>query len=311
MVLLDAFRKGYDVNFQPILEYLVSENDKLDFSTPDKALESCYDTWALSEIFTEVGNTEKANLYRKKALYYKKYWKKDFEDLTKNDVDQMSARKMYQGTIWQYRWLVPYDIKGLKELCGNEENFVNQLDNFFDNDYYNHANETDIQVPGLYFATKKAFKSEALIHKIAIDTVTQYYFNDNSRGIDPYVGRIYQNNAKAFLRTMDDDAGAMSSWFVLAASGITPACVGWPIYYVPLFEKVILNEKKQNSLKILVGNFSTKAIYVKGVFLNGKKINRNWITQEEINQGGVLKIIASETPEKQTTFEPWITGIKE
>ncbi|OYX86423.1 MAG: alpha-mannosidase [Flavobacteriales bacterium 32-34-25] len=313
VVLLDAFRKGYKVEFQSILDSLVAENRKLDFSTPDKALESFYDIWALGEIFKEIGNIEKGGFYTKKTLDYKKYWKKDFEELTKNDVDQMSARRMYQGTIWQYRWLVPYDIKGLKELCGTEENFINQLDNFFDNDYYNHANETDIQVPGLYFATKKTFKSEALIHKIAIDTVTQYYFNDNSRGIDPYVGRIYQNNPKAFLRTMDDDAGAMSSWFVLAASGITPACVGWPIYYVhvPLFEKVLLNEKKKNSFKILVKNFSDKAIYVKSIFLNGKKINRNWITQDEINKGGILKIIASEKPEKEVAFEPWSSEIKE
>jgi putative alpha-1,2-mannosidase len=247
VVLLDAFRKGYKVEFKSILDSLIAENKKLDFSTPDKALESYYDTWALAEIHKEIGKPEQGTFYTKKALDYKKTWKKDFEDLNQKDVDQMGARKMYQGTVWQYRWLVPYDVKGLKELCGNEEKFVNQLDEFFHNDYYNHANETDIQVPGMYFGTKNAYKSEALMHKLAIDTVTQYYFNDNSRGIDPYVGRIYQNNPKAYLRTMDDDAGAMSSWFVLAATGMTPACVGWPVYYlhVPLFQTVIINEKEE------------------------------------------------------------------
>lgn len=313
VVLLDAFRKGYGVDFKSILENLEKENSKLDFSTPDKALESSYDNWALGEIYKEIGNVEKGNFYTNKSLDYKKYWKKDFEDITKNDVDQMSARKMYQGTIWQYRWLVPYDIKGLKELCGGEDRFVNQLDNFFDNDYYNHANETDIQVPGMYFGTKKAFKSEALMRKIAIDTVVQYYFNDNSRGIDPYVGRIYKNDPKAFLRTMDDDAGAMSSWFVLAASGLTPACVGWPVYYihVPLFNKIVLNSKSQKPLKIVVSNFNPKAIYVNTISLNGKKINRNWITQDEINQGGELKIEASDKPNNQVFCEPWITEIKQ
>ncbi|MWB96092.1 alpha-mannosidase [Flavobacterium sp. GA093] len=313
VVLLDAFRKGYDVPLKGILDSLVAENAKLDFSTPDKALESSYDNWALSQIYKETGNTEKADFYTNKALDYKKYWKKDFEDLTQKDVDQMSARKMYQGTIWQYRWLVPYDVKGLKELCGSEEKFINQLDEFFNKDYYNHANETDIQAPGLYFATKEAFKSEALMRKIAIDTVTQFYFNDNSRGIDPYVGRIYQNNPKAFLRTMDDDAGAMSSWFVMAASGITPACVGWPVYYlhVPLFQNVIINEKSNHPLKITVENFTEKAIYLNGISLNGKKLNRNWITQDEIRKGGELKIKASEKPLINANYEGWETSIKE
>jgi hypothetical protein len=51
--------------------------------------------------------------YLEKALEYKKYWKKDFA-LTKDDIDKMPARGMYQGTVWQYRWFVPFDIKGLR-----------------------------------------------------------------------------------------------------------------------------------------------------------------------------------------------------
>jgi putative alpha-1,2-mannosidase len=63
-------------------------------------------------------------------------------------------------------------------------------------------------------------------------------------------------------------------------------------------------------LKISVENFNEKAIYIESFSLNGKKINRNWITQEEINQGGILKITASENPITNKDFEPWITEIK-
>ncbi|WP_394803683.1 glycoside hydrolase domain-containing protein [Niabella hibiscisoli] len=119
--------------------------DGLDFSKPDKALESCYDTWAFAEICSILNKTAEANAYKQKALSYKDYWNKDFKDLTKRDVDQMQARGLYQGTIWQYRWFVPFDVAGLIELTDGETNFIDQLKTFFSKDLYNHANEPDIR----------------------------------------------------------------------------------------------------------------------------------------------------------------------
>ena len=307
VVLLDAYRKGYKVDFASILDSLVSENNKLDFKSPDKALESCYDDWALAEIYQELGQEQAATKYKQKAAEYKGHWKKDFQDLSKNDIDRMGARGMYQGTVWQYRWLVPYDVKGLIELTGGEAEFISQLDQFFKGDYYNHANEPDIQVPWMYQATSQPWKSQKLIHQIAIDTVNQFYFNNNSKGIDPFVGRIYNNRPKAFLSTMDDDAGALSGWFVLAGIGLTPAAVGEPIYYihVPLFKKVVLNESSKHPLTIQVSNFSDKNVYIKNLTLNGKKLQRNWLTHGELMKGGVLNITASEQPLLQPEYEKW------
>ncbi|MBL3657614.1 glycoside hydrolase domain-containing protein [Fulvivirga sediminis] len=311
VVLLDAYRKGYKIDFDAIADSLISENNRFDYSTPDKALEGAYDDWALSEIFEILKNEEQAKKYEAKALKYKDYWKNDFEDLTKNDIDRMGAREMYQGTVWQYRWLVPYDVQGLIELCGGEEAYLAQLDEFFEGDYYNHANEPDIQVPWMYHGTSQPWKSQELIHKIAVDTVNQFYFNNNSKGIDPFVGKIYINKPKAFLRTMDDDAGALSGWFVLAGAGITPACVGWPVYYVhvPLFEKVILNKNTRRSFTIEVENFGEENIYIKSLTFNGKLLKRNWLTHEEIMNGGLLQIEATDEPVKKPYADQWITAL--
>ncbi|RYG04217.1 MAG: alpha-mannosidase, partial [Chitinophagaceae bacterium] len=100
VVLLDAYRKGYKVDFNKIIDSLTKEVNNLDYKSPDKALESSYDNWALSEIFKILKNKEKSQFYLNKALEYKNYWNKDFKDMTKNDVDRMQARGLYQGTIW-------------------------------------------------------------------------------------------------------------------------------------------------------------------------------------------------------------------
>lgn len=307
VVLLDAYRKGYKVDLAKICDSLIADVDRLDYSSPDKALESSYDAWALSEILAILNKKGLSDKYKQKALEYKTIWNKDFKDITKNDVDRMQARRLYQGTIWQYRWFVPFDFKGLIELTGGEEVFKSQLNTFFDNDYYNHANEPDLQVPLMYNLTNEPWRSQELIQKLALDTVVQHYFNDNSRGIGSFIDKIYKNEPKAYIRTMDDDAGAMSSWFIFASTGFFPASVGWPVYYlhVPLFETVNLNWPGSKSFFIQVENFGRTNRYIKEATLNGKKLERLYITHKEIMNGGKLVIVASDKPNLENKA-PWV-----
>ncbi|MFC3560383.1 glycoside hydrolase domain-containing protein [Pedobacter jamesrossensis] len=313
VVLLDAYSKGYKVDFSKIADSLVKEVNGLDYKSPDKALESSYDNWAMAQIFKILKNKEKSDFYLNKALEYKTYWNKDFKDITRGDVDRMQARGLYQGTIWQYRWFVPYDFKGLVELDGGEEAYLAKLDEFFEKDLYNHANEPDLQVPLMYNFTKSGYKSQYWMHTLAADTVIQNYFNDNSRGIGSFIDKIYKNEPKAYIRTMDDDAGAMSAWYIFTASGFSPACVGWPVYYlnVPLFQSITYRLPKGKTFKVEVENFNPKNKYIKSVTLNGSAFNKNYITQQNIEAGGVLKITASAVPEKVSKTENWISSIEE
>lgn len=312
VVLLDAYRKGYKVDFDKIADSLIADAGRLDFSHPDKALESSYDVWALSQIMAATGKKELSANYLQKAADWKKYWDKDFKDIHKSDVDRMQARGLYQGTIWQYRWFVPFDLKGLMDATGGEKEYLSQLDYFFDNDLYNHANEPDIQVPLMYNMTSQPWKSQALMHKYAADTVVQYYFNDNSRGIDPFIDVIYRNAPDTYIRTMDDDAGAMSAWYVFSACGFSPACVGWPVYYlnVPLFKEVQIACANSKYFTVKVENFSNTRRYIQSATLNGKPLKRNWITQQDIVNGGTLVIKSGDTPVKNWGVkDQWVSDI--
>lgn len=313
VVLLDAYRKGYPVDFISILDSLVRESDSLDFSHPDKALESSYDRWALSEICRILEKDDLAAAYKEKSQAYKTYWRHDFQDLTKPDVDRLGARDMYQGTIWQYRWFVPFDVKGLIALCGGDSAYRSQLDRFFEKDYYNQANEPDIQAPYMYNMSAEPWKSQELIRRYAHDTVVQYYFDDNYRGIDPAIDRVFNNRPGAFVRSMDDDAGAMSAWYIFAACGLSPTCVGWPVYYlsVPLFREISFVRPGYKNFTIRVEGFSPRNKYIQSVLLNGTQIDRNWITQQEIMRGGTLLIVAGAQPNRQFgTRNQWITASK-
>jgi len=309
VVLLDAYRKGYAVNFEAIKDSLLLEATRFNFSKPDRALESAYDLWALSHIFDVLKDKQRSDSLMQRAAEYQTVWNREFKDLSKGDVDRMSARGMYQGTIRQYRWAVPFDMKGLVDLAGGKAAFTEQLDDFFDNHYFNRANEPDMQSQLLYYASDKPWKYQWLTHHLALDTVIQYYFNDNSRGTGAFIDRIYKNEPKAYIRTMDDDAGAMSGWFVLTAIGLQPACVGEPIYYlnVPLFPEIVLKNNGKPFV-IRVKNFGDRRPYIKGIQLNGKSLDRVWLKHDEIARGGTLVVEASETPKEFGKGKMWVSS---
>lgn len=248
-----------------------------------------------------MGDKEKSQYFLNEASNYKIYWNKDFADLSKNDVDRMQARGLYQGTIWQYRWFVPFDLSGLEKLTGGENLFLDQLDQFFAEFNYNHANQPDLQVPGIYNATKQPWKSQKLFRKILLDTMVQTYFNNNSKGIDSYIGRIYKNQPRAYLRTMDDDAGTMSSWFVMRSLGLSPANIGSPVYYLtaPIFKEYSIVYENGKEFKVKIDNYNRDWFYINSVKLNGENLNRNWLTQKEISEGGYLEINLSKDPNKE------------
>lgn len=308
VILLDAAKKGFEVDFGGIKDSLIADTSRFDFSKPDKYLEASFDMWTMAGLFAHYGDKNKAAYFLARSQSYKPLWTREFKDLSRNDVDRMSARKMYQGTIRQYRWALPFDVKGLVELAGGKTAFTAQLDDFFDQYYFNRANEPDLQSPTLYYASDKPGKYQKLVHQLAVDTVVQYYFNDNSRGIGAHIDRIYKNSPKAFVRTMDDDAGAMSGWFVLTALGFQQPLVGEPVYYlnVPLFEKINLRLPK-GKLEISVPGFSNDKPYIQRVLLNGKDLNRVWLTHKEIMAGGKLVIEAGAEPTGYGADTMWIS----
>ncbi|WP_129716166.1 glycoside hydrolase domain-containing protein [Pedobacter sp. SYP-B3415] len=311
VVLLDALNKGYRLNLDGLADSLIAEAKRIDTKTPDKRLEAAIDYWALGGIFKHMKRDQDAERYRQMAAsMWRTTWNQDFKDLTKNDVDRLPARNMYQGTVWQYRWLVPYDLKGLISAAGGAQEFISQLDTFFGKNYYTHTNEPDIQAPVFYNAAGQPWKSQKLMRSIALDTITENYFNSNERDIGAYIGRVFKNQPEALLRTMDDDGGAMSSWFVLAAVGMYPAVVGHDVYYlnVPAFPSVRLRLQGNKSLYIVVKNYSDSNPYIQRVVLNGKDLKRTWLTHAEIMQGGTLEITANPKPQPYGSENLWVSA---
>ncbi len=211
----------------------------------------------------------------------------------------MHGDGLYEGTLWQYRWFVPFDMKGVMEMMGGKEAFTGQLEQFFDNNLYNHGNEPDVHVPFLFNLTDKPWLSQKMVNQILTKEITQNY-GTHVKWKVPYMGRIYKADPVGYMPEMDDDVGTMSAWYVLASMGIYPLCVGEPVYTLtaPVFPSVTFQLPGKKSFRILASNLTEENFYIRQAFLNGKELTRSWITHEEIVKGGTLELILGSTPSK-------------
>ena len=94
----------------------------------------------------------------------------------------------------------------------------------------------------------------------------------------------------------NDDCGQMSAWYIFSALGFYPFNAGSAEYTIgtPLFQKATLHLAGGKDFTILAPRKSDKAIYVKGVKLNGQKITDWTLTHSQIMAGGTLQFQMSE-----------------
>lgn len=175
----------------------------------------------------------------------------------------------YEGSSAQYSTYVPHDVAGLIAATGGDAAFTAWLDRLFDRGGYNHSNEPDFLAPYLY------------IHAGRPDRTAE---------------RVRAILAKDYRPTPDglpgnDDAGAMSSWYVWSAIGLFPNA-GQPFYYIasPLFTRTTIRLEGGRSFTIEAPAASAANLYVVAARLNGKPIDRAWLTHDELMKGGVLQL---------------------
>jgi len=297
-VLLDAYRKNLlDEPLTDILPQMKAEAENLSVESPDKILEACYDWWALSEIGSEIGDTELQKEFHKKAMSYRTVWNEKFKVMGKNA--DIVGKGLYEGTLWQYRWFVPYDYQWIENAMGGQKEAVSQLDYFFDHNLFNIGNQPDIHVPFLYYAFNEPWKSQKLVRKILLEPTVNWY-GTHEKWKKPYIGKVFKTAPRGYIPEMDDDAGTMSAWFVLASMGLYPTNIGETSYWIlpPVFDEVEIQLPGNKSFKIVNRKKSKDEIYIQKAMLNGKPLTKSWIEYADIQNGGTLELILGSTPSK-------------
>jgi predicted alpha-1,2-mannosidase len=260
-----------------------------------ETLEYSYFDWCMGRFAESLNKNEIAKEYYDRSKNYKNIWNDEVRWFRSRDdkgdwapwegkatMGKLGGQGCVESNPYQQGWFVPHDIPGLTELMGGTDSIQKELINFFEkapgnftwNNYYNHPNEPVHHVAFMF-------------NEIGLPQQTQKW----TRSICKYA---YGDDA--FGLCGNEDCGQMSAWYVLAAIGLHPICPGDNKYQItsPVFNKIELqlNKDYYNGKKftIIAHKNSKENIYIKSIRLNGKILDRWWITHNEIVNGGILEL---------------------
>ena len=173
-------------------------------------------------------------------------------------------------------------------MHGGPEAFGRKLDSLFTIDSQLEGEQASPDISGLigqYAQGNEPSHHVAYLYNyIGQPHKTQFYVNK-------ILTELYSNSPDGLCG--NEDCGQMSAWYVFSAMGFYPVNPVEGKYQLgtPLFEKVTIKTGPEKRFVITANKESEKHIYVKKVILNGKTLDRNWITHEEIMNGGTLEFV--------------------
>ena len=320
-VIVDAYFKGIE-NFDIKLAYeaciksatdhsrqidtymklgYVPVDEKEENWSVSKTLEYAYDDWCIAQFAKALGKSEDYNTFLKRSENWRNVYdaKSTFmrPKLTDGTFVTNFVPKEYsvyfcESNAWQYFWSVQHNIEGITAIVGGNEKLSEKLDTMFSLNplpedklpifstgmigQYAHGNEPSHHVAYLYNYIGKPWKTQKLIREIL---ETQYKNEPNG-----HCG--------------NEDCGQMSSWYVFNALGFYPVNPAQGVYAFgsPIVDTALIHLENGKTFNVKALNNNSKNIYIQSVTLNGKAINKNYITHKEIMNGGVLVFTMGKSP---------------
>lgn len=265
-----------------------------------KTLEYAYDDWTIAQMAIAMGKDNDYKLYSERAQNYKniydpesKFMRGRFRNTWFAPFDPYEVNFNYtEANSWQYSFYVPQDVSGFMKLLGGKDKLEAQLDELFTAEaetsgrnqaditgligQYAHGNEPSHHMAYLYNFVNKPHKTQEKVHQI----LTELYTNapDGISG--------------------NEDCGQMSAWYVFSSLGFYPVTPASNQYIIgtPLFDKATINLENGKQFTITAHNLSDTNIYIENVNLNGKALNKTYISHNDIMSGGTLEFKMTDNP---------------
>jgi len=250
-----------------------------------RTLDYAYDDFVLSEIAAALGKTQDAAIFRKRAQNYRNVIDPESGFARGRHADgtwitpfnpTQPATYITEGLPFQFTFYVLQDIPGLIALEHGRCGFIAKLDELFAKNLYDQGNEPSHHIAYLYDYAGEAFKTQ------------QHVAAERAAGYKDEPGGLIGN----------DDAGQMSSWYILSALGFYQVTPGIPRYAIgtPLFPDAKIHLPNGKVFHIVAERDSARDIYIQSATLNGKPLRRFWLTHAEIASGGTLIFHMSSEP---------------
>lgn len=279
-----------------------------------RTLEYAFDDWCIAQVAKKIGNEQEYNYFMKRASAYKQLFDKQTGFMRAKDSkgnwitpfdpyfsDHEEKAAYIEGNAWQHSFFVPHDIRGLANLYGSNQRFIQKLDSLFtvssnitgENKsldvsgligQYAHGNEPSHHIAFMYSYVGAPWKTQERVRQIV---KSMYHANP-----DGYAG--------------NEDCGQMSAWLVWNVAGLYPVnpASSQYVFGSPLIDELTMKLPNEKQMKIKVKNNSESNIYIRKVKLNGKRYSKSFINHTTLLNGGLLKLKMGDKPNKKFGASP-------
>lgn len=291
-----GYSMGYFVGLENYKKYGYVPCD-LEMESVARTLEYAFDDHALARFASLTGNKAVADTFFQRSKNYRNVmdqntllargkdsrgeWRTPFNPL------QSEHRKddYCEGNAWQWTFFVPHDVEGLAEWMGGKRELEQQMDSLFQMSasvqgkvvsgdisgligQYAHGNEPGHHTIYMYNRVGAPHKTQKYVHEV----LTKLY-DDTPEGI-----------------CGNEDTGQMSAWYVFSSLGLYPMdpVSGQYELGTPSFDKATIHLPSGKDFVIRANQLTDTNYLVEAVYLNGKKLDRTYITYDELLQGGEL-----------------------
>ncbi len=267
--------------------------------------EACHADASLAAWAAAMGNDEDAEFFAARTTNYRNHWeptlkfligRRDDGSFVTEEFNETVWKDYYsEGNAWQYLWFVPWDPEGLIDLFGGAAAYLEKLDAYFEKSvehletntlgrlgpypYYWHSNEPALNGTFMYIDAGRPDLAQKWA-RWALET----NYGDGPDGLPG-----------------NDDGGTMSAWYIFVSAGLYPVPGSQKFWVVsPQFEELEIfmgdKETSDRKLTIFAPGAGAENVYVAGVTVNGKALERAALTWEEIQDGGEIRFTLSATP---------------
>ncbi|UZR96718.1 GH92 family glycosyl hydrolase [Chondrinema litorale] len=298
------YRKYDGIGYYLDMGYVPEDKNS---SSVSKTLEYAYDDFCIAQMAKKLGRDDVYKEFSKRAENWKNvydasigYMRPKLSDGTfRKDFDLLSTHGQgyIEGNAWNYSLYVPQDPATMIEMMGGKKQFVKHLDSLFTMD-----------LPDEFFAHTEDITREGIIgnyvhgNEPAHHAAYLYNWTDQPWKTQDKIRMILKKQYQAAPDGLggNDDCGQMSAWYIFSSLGFYPVAPGSDQYAFgsPAIKTATLHLENGKTFEIEAVNQSDKNVYVKKIELNGKAIDRRYLTHSEITNGGKLTFYMSSRPKK-------------
>ena len=276
-----------------------------------KTLEYAYDDYCIAQAAKALGKEDDYRYFLNRSLSYqnlidpeskfmrgrdsKGQWRTPFTPVAYQGPGSVHGwGDITEGFTLQYTWYVPHDVQGYMNEMGKPL-FRQRLDELFTTELpdsipgahdiqgrigaYWHGNEPCHHIAYLYNYLKEPWKCQQWVRTIA--------------------ARFYGNTPDAL--SGNDDCGQMSAWYMFNCMGFYPVAPSSNVYNIgsPCVEAISVRMSNGAVIETTTENWSEENVYVKALYVNGKKYDKSYLTYDQLRDGVKLHFVMSSKPNRR------------